>query len=555
MKAVAGALSNEIHNARKNGAPRRWWYFAGIAAVVLVLLANTVVTEREGAWEDEIFAVSTAWSIARSGPPHLSVLAQYPRTGSPVQFYGPVSFEAETLLIRALGLSATAWRLACLAGVILSIWASLRLVKLAGGDKGARFITALVIALSGSVAPFPGRWDAVTSGLFLTGLLFFLRGAESTGKALSGWIGAAGVCIGFALASSPRALTLVLATLIAAVLVSLCFRSIWKRVVLGSLGTFAVAALVQTLLLLPSGENSISWYLYLRRATRTDPINATPLIGQGGWNLDWHHHKSLFILLVLLFLIFAYGAITQLRSRLYPAKLWLKVFLTFFAIVNLVVMLVLLANALGQSPFWLPPAVAAFTCWVNWDFPEDKKLGAVAISLIGICVALLLFQEVEQLASVVLTWNRRSTDRLRKFVEVNVPKGATVYGPIGRYFYAVELSGHQYLYTHEQTTPGLYSESQSPIANKLDAQICSHPTYAIWSKPDPSHQPQEESMPEALRDRLDTKVGEFDQPPLTAWTALMLAKVGEIGGKYGFPDAEIYSLRSLTPCPNKSAEQ
>ena len=134
-------------------------------------------------------------------------------------------------------------------------------------------------------------------------------------------------------------------------------------------------------------------------------------------------------------------------------------------------------------------------------------------------MALLLFQEAEQLASVVLTWNRRSTENLRELVERNIPKGATVYGPIGRYFYAVELSGRQYLYTHEQTTPGLYSENQSPIANKLDAQICSHPTYAIWSKPDPIHQPQEESMPEAVRDRLDTKVGEFDQPPLTAWTA------------------------------------
>jgi hypothetical protein len=549
LKAVVGASPNKFHNASKNGVPHRWWYFAGIAAVALVLLANTVLTVRECAWEDEIFAVSTAWSIVHSKPPVLSVLAQYPGTGSPLRFYGPVSFEAEALLIRAFGLSATVWRLACLAGVILSIWASLRLVKLAGGDNRAGFITASIIALSGSVAPFPGRWDAVTSGLFLTGLLFFLRGAESTGKPSVGWTGGAGVCIGFALASSPRALTLVLAALIAAVLVSLCFRRIWKRVMLGSLGTFAVAALIQTLLLLPAGENSISWYLYLRRATRADFINATPLIGQGGWNLDWHHHKTLVILFVLLFLIFMYGVITQLRSGVYRAKLWLKVFLTFFAIVNLALMLVLLANALGQSVFWLPPAVAAFTCWVNWGFPQDKKLGAVAISLLGICVALLLFQEAEQLASVVLTWNRRTTDKLRKFVEVHVPDGATVYGPIGRYFYAVELSGHQYLYTHEQTTPGLYSETQSPIADKLDAQICSHATYAIWSKPDPIHQPQEEPMPAALQDRLDAEIGEFNQPPLTAWRERVLERFGEIGGKYGFPDAVIYSLRSLTPCP------
>lgn len=182
MRAVAGALPNKFQDAPRNGVPRRGWYFAGIAAVVLVLLANTVVTVREGAWEDEIFAVSTAWSMVHSKPPDLSVLAQYPGTGSPLRFYGPVSFEAEALLIRSFGLSATVWRLACLAGVILSIWASLRLVNLAGGDNRAGLITASIIALSGSVAPFPGRWDAVTSGLFLTGLFFFCAGLREPAK-------------------------------------------------------------------------------------------------------------------------------------------------------------------------------------------------------------------------------------------------------------------------------------------------------------------------------------------------------------------------------------
>ena len=52
----------------------------------------------------------------------------------------------------------------------------------------------------------------------------------------------------------------------------------------------------------------------------------------------------------------------------------------------------------------------------------------------GICVALLLFQEAEQLASVVLTWNRRSTDELRKFVEVNVPNGPLYTGQSGATF-------------------------------------------------------------------------------------------------------------------------
>ena len=78
MRAVAGALPNKFPNSTKNSVPRRWWYFAGIAAVALVLLANTVVTVRESAWEDEIFAVSTAWSIVHAKPPGLERVGAVP---------------------------------------------------------------------------------------------------------------------------------------------------------------------------------------------------------------------------------------------------------------------------------------------------------------------------------------------------------------------------------------------------------------------------------------------------------------------------------------------
>jgi len=161
---------------------------------------------------------------------------------------------------------------------------------------------------------------------------------------------------------------------------------------------------------------------------------------------------------------------------------------------------------------------------------------------------LLFFQEAEQMASVMLTWNRRSTAGLKAFVETTVPNGAVVFGPIGRYFYPVELSGRQYLYVYEQTTPGLYSEPRGSVADKLDSEICSHPAYAMWPKPDPLHQPQEEPMPEVLRERLLPKAGEFDQPPLSPWREKVLNNIGPIGGKYGFPDATIYPLRSLDNC-------
>jgi hypothetical protein len=69
----------------------------------------------------------------------------------------------------------------------------------------------------------------------------------------------------------------------------------------------------------------------------------------------------------------------------------------------------------------------------------------------------------------------------------------------------------------------------------------------IWWKLDPIHQPQEEPLPAAVQDRLDTKIGEFDQPPLAPWIERVLGRMGEIGGKYGFPDAVVYSLKNSGP--------
>lgn len=530
-----------------NSARSRSLYLAGIGALVLVLIVNVVTTERQAPWEDEIFAVSTGWSLARLRPPILSVLAQYPHTGSPILFYGPVSFEAEAWLIRAFGLSLVAWRLACSIGVLLTLFACWELVRFAGGAKWVQLIAALVIALSSSVAgPFPGRWDAVTSGLFLSGLLVFLRGIEVTRKALLLRSALAGVLIGIALASTPRTLTLSLAAAVAGVVTGLAFSRLRKPLFLGSICIFSTALLTHTLLVLPWGQNSISWYFQMRRATRSDYINATPLEGRGLWTLDLQHHKILAILFVSFIVISAYSAITE-RSRLDPAKVPVKIFLTVFGSVNLILMLLLLANALGQTAFWLPPAIVAAMCWVSWDFFKSGRKGLIAGSLAGACFLLLCVEETEQTAAVFLTWNQRSTAALTAFVGGTIPAGASVYGPIGGYFYPVELSKDQYLYPYERTTPGLYSQPLTSVANiagKLDEQICSHHTYAMWPKPDLVHHPMEQPMPEALRARLQEPVAEFDQPSLAHWKDQLLRGMVDIGGKYGFPDVVIYSLKS-----------
>jgi hypothetical protein len=46
------------------------------------------------------------------------------------------------------------------------------------------------------------------------------------------------------------------------------------------------------------------------------------------------------------------------------------------------------------------------------------------------------------------------------------------------------------------------------------------------------------------------RIGEFHQPPLASWKELVLGRIGDISGKYGFPDAVVYSLKSMKPCAN-----
>jgi hypothetical protein len=515
----------------------------GICAILLVLSMNLIIMERQEPWEDEIFAVSTGWSLAGSQGATLSVLADYPKTVSPIKFYGPVSFEAEALLIHVFGLSLHAWRLACFLGVLLCVVVSSSLVKLSGGDIWAQLIAALIIALSGAVGvTLPGRWDAVSAGLFLSGLLVFLGGLEAAGRLHLRRSALAGVLVGLALASTPRVLTLTLAASVATVITGLCFAKFRSFFLLGSFVMFLTAFSVQTLLLLPWGENSISWYSFLKHATRGDSINATPLTGQGAWSLDLQHHKTItFLLFTILISCVLNASSRKLRTDF--EKMPLKVFLAVFAVTNLVLMLVVLANTLGQATFWLPPVICAAMCWFEWDLGR-KGRATVALSLATFCLLLLFLEEAEHAAVLALTWNRRSTVALTDFVRRTVPPASVVYGPIGGYFYPVELSGSQYLYPYERTTPGLYSNTGASAGDRLDERICSHRTYAMWPKPDPAQHPEVQLMPEALRERLRGPVAEFDQPALAEWKDLLLKKMEGVGSKYGFPDVVIYSLGS-----------
>ncbi len=529
-------------------AHSRLLWGAGVCMIVLVLAVHVVTIERQSTWEDEVFVVSTGLSMAHSQPPVMSVMAQYPRTTSPIKYYGPVSFVASALEIRAFGLSVAPWRLTCFAGVIFTLLVSIALVRLAGGGKWPRLITGLILALAGSTATqSPGRWDFVTCGLFLSGLFFFLGGVEAGGRALLWRAVVAGGFIGLALGSTPRVLTLCLAAGISILFAALFFDKARKNLLLGAFAVLLVAPLVQTLLLLPWGLNSFSWYASVKETTKADKINATPMVGQGSWDLDLAIHKSLLLVFLLLFAVALSSAVARQRSAREDPRLPFKVLLSLFAVVNLSLMLLLVARSLGQSGFWMPPTVIALMCWFDWESLRAKKLGSLAAAFVGVVLIILTVPEAQQELAIALTWNRRNTADLTAFVRRTLPKDAVVYGPVGGYFYPVELAGDEYLYLQEAVR-GPLSEPHASLAEKIEEEICSHPTYAIWPEPDPAHLALWGPMPEALQARSQAKAEEFHEPALPGWKEGLLRRTSPVGNKYGYQDVAIYRLRSLDNC-------
>ncbi len=204
------------------------------------------------------------------------------------------------------------------------------------------------------------------------------------------------------------------------------------------------------LLLLPWGLNSFSWYSYVRKSTKLNPQNATPLTGTGSRGLDFNHHKTL----VLIALCLLGATLCSIAARRgfsgADSKLLFRVFLALFAAIKLMLMFLLTRGFLGLSSFWLTPVVVALMCWLDWGSLAATRLSKLAAAFLGCAVLVLLIQGARQVTAIALTWSRRSTSDLVGFVKQNVPENAVIYGPISGYLYPVEMAGRTYLYLYEQ---------------------------------------------------------------------------------------------------------
>lgn len=531
----------------------RTLFRAGLGAVFAILALNVLTVNGQLPWQDEVFVTSTAWSMAHSGVPKLSVLVQYPQSGSPIGFYGPVSFQAALVLVKMFGLSLAPWRLVCLGGVAFTAIAGALLVRVGGGDRWAQLLAALMLTLVGTISRFlPGRWDYVTTGFFFLGLLPVARMTRSHLRPPLWHLLLGGASLGIALGSTPRSLPLISSMLAALVVTALVFRQLIKPVSWVAAVTSTTAVLVHSAILWPWGLNTFSWYAQVRETARKDFMDVTPVMGGGSWQFDFAHHKVTLAVLALMAVTTIGGMVAVKRSGANAASKATRLFLGALALLNLLQMLALVGRSLSRPEFMLPPIIIAALCWFEWENWRRQRFERLAAAAACTALAVLLLQDLQLGAAVVLSWDRRDPAALTSFVRRTVPRGSTVYGPVGGYFYAVEQAGSRYLYTYEETLEGLKSEPAARIGDKLDGEICADRVYLIWPKADKKYYPEVPAMPEPVRSRVLPESADFHEPDLGAPRNYLLRRLGFTVNKYGYADTAIYRLGNARGCGSGS---
>lgn len=464
-----------------------WLYRLGWCFPVLLLLMHNFLPDRaEPTWQDEVFAISTAWSIVHGGPANLSVLGVYPKTISPERFYGPVSFETEAALIRAFGLRPYPWRTVCtLFGNALILLDALFLLRAAGAGRWIQLIGASIVTAASLNYCGLGRWDPVTVGLLLAGLALLLPVPESPRLAQLLRGAGAGVLFAFAIGSTPRSTPILLALGLGFLAAFVLDKAVRSGLALAGLAAVFFTIAVQWALLAPLGMTPWGWFHFAQQASHGDPINSSPLLG-GKWDFGLSSHKAVEILTVLLLTTGLVAALAALRTAqsTFPTR---KVVLTVAALANFAATMLMVSRALGAAIFWFPLLAITCLCWIDWK--TFRTAGARYFLAVLLCVELLIPVAVEaQRGAAAFRLLRSGRNRaLFALIHASIPPGSVVFGPVGGYFFQVERSGSRYLYIEEQTTPGLSSKTDSLAYRRhiLDLAACSDPAFVLWPRTGP----------------------------------------------------------------------
>ena len=435
-------------------------------ALLLILLSLSLPISRSPLpWVDEVLWTSAANNFHSHTGAIPNVLADFPGTGRFDLFYGPASLGLASvwLSVQPLGMQ---WNraLSLIAAVLLCalgggiVWTCTRRIEAALGTAGLLGISMMIGSRATS-----GRLDALTIAAEFAAIYIVLR-SDSPGRMLKPGIWcAAGLCLAFAVMSTPRALPNV-AAIVGAVLFSLRpFKSAVMKAAL-TVGVIAVAVSAWTL---SQGLTPLQWLRLIFAGSRGDAHNSSPLLG-GSWGIisgGLLYSGVVFFFAALVFAVIALNLREAMRQ-------WRTALLVTAAAVNVALTLALIARPASYDIYWMClPVIAACAGFGGGVSGARKRLALAALIAVSFgWTCLRVFKD----AQIISSWSSSDPQPASDFMAAHVPAGSNVYGPPDFFYYAVVLAGSRYLYPEEWTTPALDSH-RAPVATGLG-----NPRFLIW---------------------------------------------------------------------------
>ena len=461
--------------------------FVGWCLLALYFVSSFVLIQgRHPVWGDELYPQSTAWSTVHGGPPTMSVNGLFPQDIPLERFFGPVSFQVAVALIRLFGLNMLIWRAVCfLFGISLVTASAALLLRLSGASHWVVLAGAsTVLVVTGYCIISPGRWDPVTVGFIFAGITFLFYAANGSAARLAFLAALAGVSFGLAAGSTPRALP-ALAGVVCAVISAACVDTIKMKRILSAGAVAAISGFIaDALLLAPLGMTPWSWLQSVRRLSKGDQLDSSPLLG-GAWNPEFSINKA--ATLVTVFLLIS-GVLCVWRQRREQGQSGADVERRAYSHGS--------GYLRSVCSFRLPSShLCHFLAAVSGggivflDSLGVSRRQSLPLSIATlVCLELLLpaTLEIRRMHASAKLWQGRDPQIALTQIRSNIPPGSIVFGPSGGFFYPVEETGSRYLYLENEITPGLEFGDETPpyLERAVDAAACTAPTFAISSRED-----------------------------------------------------------------------
>jgi hypothetical protein len=469
MTAMSMAAEQREERFIKTSA-RRGMYAALFAAITVVVLALAYIPilRVHQSWEDEVYWASTCLSLLRHNGPTPSILADYPTPQSPLYFYGPTLFWLATLVLKVFGFSMRTWRSFTFAGNVAFLAAVSVLFYCLRRSWTVAMGTALVFSLAiGSSFTFslPGRPDGWTLALITLAIALAASADEEPLRIHAGrWTGF-GMLLGIAATTTPRSWPLLL--LMVLLLPLLITGSKVRTVAL----VVVSAAAVSSILLLPLRTSLWGFVAFVRRESRGDAVDVSPLMG-GNWGFGHATTQAVY-----------YGALLVIVGLVYLPR-WRKLerfprWLLAVALLNIAANMLLTARALNMSTYWAFLLEIAAWCAITESAPGRRIQIArrIGVALLVLMVAMRVARETP----VLTHWAQRDPGAIERAMRAVIPPGSLVYGPKAQYFYPSIAMGADYRAPVDWSSPGRASTPGRPGLPTPMTKACRVPAYLVWS--------------------------------------------------------------------------